>query len=168
MDGPMPGTDRFPPGRDGVAALFDAVATVPESQLVVLSRSYAPAEQAERDAAWERVLEAADFHHRAADIEEIREAAIQGVAVRHSAGDVRYTSSPFGLAAGMAMHDPLTQARVANAIVEAGGAILVADLVDEADVELLAGPVLVLLDVMDEEREGAEQARLARYEPPVD
>jgi hypothetical protein len=168
MDCAVLDADRFPPGRDGVAALFDAVATVPESQLVLLSRSYSPAEQAERDTAWERVLDAAGFHHRAADIDEIREAAIQQVAVRHSAGEQRHAGSPFGLPTGIAMHDPLTQARIANAIVEAAGAILVADVVDGAVVELLAGPVLVLLDAIDEERAAAEQARLARYEPPDD
>lgn len=164
---PGPGSGRFAAGRDGVAALFDDLATVPESQLVLLARSYGPAEQAERDAAWERVVEQAGFHHRAADIDAIREAAIEQVVVRHSAGEQRHAGAPFGLPTGAAMHDPLMQARVANAIVEAAGAILVADLVEEVVVEILAGPVLVLLDAVDEQRAAEEAARRHRYDPPV-
>jgi hypothetical protein len=144
-----PATDRFQPGREGVALLFEALARVPEASLVFLARSYRPAEQAARDAAWERVLEEADFRHRDAAIDEIRAAAIDQVAVRHSAGDLRYASAPFGAGTG-SMDAPEVQANVANAIIEAAGAILVADLVEDDVVDMLAGPVLDLLATVDE------------------
>jgi hypothetical protein len=156
-------TDRFPPGRDGVARLLDELAGLPEDALLFLARSYGRSEQAARDAAWDRVLEEATFRHREAAIDEIREAAIQLVTARHSAGDLRHASSPFGIAIGSAIDQPLAQAGVVNAIIEAAGAFLVADLVPDDVVDVLAGPVLDLLATVEEQRVEAERRRRDPY-----
>lgn len=156
-------TDRFPPGREGVERLFEALADVPENALVFLARSYRPAEQASRDVAWERVLEEAAFRHRDGAIDEIRAAAIEQVTVSRSRG---LESTSYGLTPGGPLQRPDAQARVVNAIIEAAGAILVADLVEDQVVDVLAGPVLDLLATLEEERAAAEaEAERRRRDP---
>lgn len=159
-----PATERFPAGREGVARLFDELAGVPAERLLFLARSYRPAEQGARDAAWERVLEEAEFRHRDDALDEIREAAIGLVTVRHSAVDARYAVAPLaGLVDPAAVDRPQAQVQVVNAMVEAAGAILVADLVEDEVVAVLAGPVLDLLDAVAEERADAGRHRRDAY-----
>jgi len=158
-----PVTDRFPPGREGVERLFEALRGVPEGALVFLDRRYDPGEQARRDGAWERVLDEATFRHRDGAIDEIRAAAIQHVTLSRSRG---LESTSYGLTPGGPLHRPEAQARVVNAIIEAAGAILVADLVEDQVVDVLAGPVLDLLATLEDERAAAEaEAERRRRDP---
>lgn len=143
--------------RDLVAALEE----LPTPLFVHLARFYGPADQAARDRAWDEVREAVEFWNRRGGLEEIRATAIDIVTIRHAA-EHPYRADDFGGSLGAADR-PEDQARAVNAIIEAAGAALVRDRITDGAYELLAGPVLDLLDATEEAGEDAERRRRDPY-----
>ncbi len=137
----MTGRPSRGPNADAVARLLDALRLVSDESFGALARFYEAAEQDARDRAWDQVLEEAKRDGRLPVIDDIRAAVLDLVGLRASTVYGWETETPFV----RPRLRPEDQPRIANSIIEAAGAVLVRDQLDDAAVELLCGPVLDVL-----------------------